>query len=188
MSEKPKAAAETAGAGPELKFDPNNYNRGTSAGNALIGKSMDEVGFLRSGVAAANGTLIAGNKSYQKVAERGGSVRFVHTRGDEYVVVVRYDIADENDPRFRVAALADNRTSEANLDWNVEALLGDFSRDDLADWNMESLLPKEANLDDPGIDYKNQFGVIVMCRNEAEQEALYNRLAAEGLNCKIVVV
>jgi predicted 3-demethylubiquinone-9 3-methyltransferase (glyoxalase superfamily) len=36
--------------------------------------------------------------------------------------------------------------------------------------------------------YKEQYGVIVMCKDEQEQEAVYNRLAEEGYECKVVAV
>lgn len=36
--------------------------------------------------------------------------------------------------------------------------------------------------------YKPQFGVIVICANEVEQKAIFERLAAEGLTLKIVNV
>lgn len=35
--------------------------------------------------------------------------------------------------------------------------------------------------------YKEQFGVIVICAGEREQRRIYNRLAREGLKCKVVV-
>ena len=36
--------------------------------------------------------------------------------------------------------------------------------------------------------YKSQFGVIVLCADEQEQQAIYNRLRGEGFNLKIVCV
>lgn len=35
---------------------------------------------------------------------------------------------------------------------------------------------------------ENQFGVIVMCPTEKDQEATYNKLTAEGYSCKVVTV
>lgn len=35
--------------------------------------------------------------------------------------------------------------------------------------------------------YREQYGVIVICSGEAEQEAVYNRLSDEGLTCRVVV-
>lgn len=36
--------------------------------------------------------------------------------------------------------------------------------------------------------YKRQYGVIVVCKDEDEQKAVFERLSAEGLTLKIVVV
>lgn len=36
--------------------------------------------------------------------------------------------------------------------------------------------------------YKEQYGVIVICVNEKEQQEIYERLLAEGLTLKIVTV
>jgi hypothetical protein len=36
--------------------------------------------------------------------------------------------------------------------------------------------------------YKQQYGVIVICENEKEQQEVYARLLAEGLKLKVVTV
>jgi hypothetical protein len=36
--------------------------------------------------------------------------------------------------------------------------------------------------------YRQQYGVIVVCKDEKEQEEVYKRLHLEGLTCKIVCV
>ena len=36
--------------------------------------------------------------------------------------------------------------------------------------------------------YKQQYAVIVMCKDEKEQEAVYDRLKAEGYTLKVVAV
>lgn len=36
--------------------------------------------------------------------------------------------------------------------------------------------------------YKPQYGVIVICTDEKEQQAIYERLNAEGLTLKVVSV
>jgi hypothetical protein len=36
--------------------------------------------------------------------------------------------------------------------------------------------------------YQEQFGVIVICRDEADQRRLYHRLSRQGLACKVVTV
>ena len=36
--------------------------------------------------------------------------------------------------------------------------------------------------------YKEQYGVIVICKDEKQQREIYERLLAEGLTLKIVAV
>ena len=46
----------------------------------------------------------------------------------------------------------------------------------------------ESNLGDVNFKYQNQYGVIVMCNSEQDQESVYNRLSGEGYTCKVVTV
>ena len=39
-----------------------------------------------------------------------------------------------------------------------------------------------------GFRYRQQYGVIVMCKNERHQARLYNVLRRRGLECKVVTV
>ena len=39
-----------------------------------------------------------------------------------------------------------------------------------------------------GFSYKQQFAVVVICKDEKEQEAIYNRLKEEGHQLKVVAV
>lgn len=36
--------------------------------------------------------------------------------------------------------------------------------------------------------YKEQYGIIVICKDEKEQQEIYDRLLAQGLTLKIVAV
>ena len=39
-----------------------------------------------------------------------------------------------------------------------------------------------------GFSYKEQYAVIVMCKDEEDQKEVYNRLSAEGYKLKVVAV
>jgi len=39
-----------------------------------------------------------------------------------------------------------------------------------------------------GFRYRQQYGVIVLCKNEREQTRVYNVLSRRGLDCKVVTV
>ena len=65
------------------------------------------------------------------------------------------------------------------LDLNVEIEDSDEGKNEEAD---------ETNLGDPNFNYKSQYGVIVMCQSEQEQENVYNQLLGMGFTCKVVTV
>lgn len=39
-----------------------------------------------------------------------------------------------------------------------------------------------------GFRYRQQFGVIVVCKSEREQQRIFNVLTRRGLTCKVVTV
>ena len=46
---------------------------------------------------------------------------------------------------------------------------------------------KEANVTtENSFNYKEQYGVIVICKDESEQEKVYNELLEKGYECKVV--
>lgn len=82
-------------------------------------------------------------------------------------------------------------------EWDWEALGNDWKEADLDDWGLdvwqteepEEKAPYEANpnFDDEGVSYQSQYGVIVHCQNEKEQEQVYKDLTDKGFKCKVVV-
>lgn len=46
----------------------------------------------------------------------------------------------------------------------------------------------ETNTSESNFSYQNQYGVIVICQSESEQEQVYNKLNNEGYTCKVVCV
>lgn len=46
----------------------------------------------------------------------------------------------------------------------------------------------ETNTSESNFNYQNQYGVIVICQSESEQEQIYNKLNNEGYTCKVVCV
>ena len=98
----------------DLKQDHLNANEGTQRGHRIIEHSIRHHGAGRSGLAASDGTLIAGNQTFQKVAELGFKIKPVHTTGDEWVVVIRDDIEAGSDDA-KLLALEDNRAAMVGI-------------------------------------------------------------------------
>jgi hypothetical protein len=84
------------------KHNPRNVN--------MIVDSIQELGCGRSILIDENGTIIAGNATYEALVEAGiTKVRVVEGAGDEIVAVQRMDLTKLEKSRL---ALYDNRTSE----------------------------------------------------------------------------
>ena len=106
--------------------------------------------------------------------------------------------------QFRLAELLPESVrkvekDQAKAEWDealVASILSDYSLEDAALAGFDS-----AELDKMAADvagdrtqepldedrYRNQYAVNVVCANEQEQQALYERLVAEGLDCRVVV-
>ncbi len=105
----------------DLTPDPMNANEGTQRGHAIIEHSLRNRGAGRSGLAASDGTMIAGNQTLSKIAELGFKIKPVHTNGNEWVVVIRDDIESGSDDA-KLLALEDNRASEVGLQYSSQQL------------------------------------------------------------------
>lgn len=134
----------------------------------------------------STGHILAGNHTLQALQRMGA----------DKAPVVWLDVDDD---RARRIMLADNRV--ADLGEYDDQALADLlsSMDDLTGTGYE---PEDLDVllsDLAGIhtadtlagtedNYKEQYGVTVICDDAAHQEQVYNQLTAEGLTCRVVTV
>jgi hypothetical protein len=135
--------------------DPHNANKGTERGQYLIDSSVEQVGLARSIVAAADGTIPAGNKTLQAAVDAGiTDVIEVETDGRALVVVKRTDWATVDSEAARKYAYLDNRASEVGLAWDAQQVLADLGAgvdlgDMFFDWEIDKVLGKVVEEFDP---------------------------------------
>lgn len=118
----------------------NNPNKGTPRGHKLIRQSLSKLGAGRSIGVSADGKTFAGNQTLEAAVELGLPITTVETWGDTLVAVKRMDVHSD-DPRFMELAIADNKTSQEGLDWDLDSL--DIALEegvDLEDWFFEGEL------------------------------------------------
>ena len=183
----------------ELKPDKRNANKGTKRGADAVAKSLRDYGAGRSVLVDRSGNILAGNQTVKAASAAGidQDVIVVETDGSQLVVVQRTDL-DRDDPKARALAIADNRAAELGLEWDpanlAELSTGldlhpFFSTAELA----EIIAPDEADASGaPGAEtlegrYKQQYGVICICKDEADQRTVYEKLTGQGLECRVVV-
>jgi len=110
---------------------------------------------------------------------------------DDYIMSAE-TLTEEEKRRFTIV----DNVGFGEWDWDI--LANEWDDAELADWGFDmSFLDRgeqedtntddEGNFDDEGIQGKNQYGVIVMCEDDAEQEKVFNTLTEQGYNCKVVV-
>lgn len=122
-----------------LVQDDHNFNKGTEAGRELMERSFKQLGAGRSIVIDKDGRIIAGNKSQQAAMAAGiKKVRIIETQGDELVAVKRTDLSLDS-KEGRELALADNLTTQINLQWDEVELQSVAAQEgiDLPDWGFE---------------------------------------------------
>lgn len=195
----------------DLIQDDHNFNKGTEQGQQLIERSFRECGAGRSVFIDKDNRLVGGNKA-QKGFKAAGKKRVVIVDSDpDTLVAVRRKDVSLDSAEGRRMALLDNLTTQVNLAWDpseIEAVQTEAPEFDVTDFgfdidNMPQVtLPggteqakNSGNEDDDEtpnnnseFKYESQYGVIVMCSSEEEQEQVYNRLTGEGFSCKVVSV
>lgn len=143
-------------------------------------KSIAEFGFITPCLIDRDNNLIAGH----------GRVAAAKELGMATVPCVYVDGLTEAQRRAYI--LADNRLGELG-EWDMEIVWGELEELKDLDFDIE-LTGFTLNTDEGGasadtdtsFNYKEQYGVIVMCADEAEQEAIYTTLTEQGYECKVV--
>lgn len=175
-----------------VQTHPRNARRGNVA---KIRASLDRWGqYQPIVVQASTGYVIAGN--HRLLAARD--------LGWEHIDAVLIDVDDDAARRI---LLVDNKSSDDAEydDEQLAELLRDLQGDfDGTGWNtdeLDALLEELTAATDDGApgaadllappeedNYSAQFGVIVHCETDTEQEQVYERLRAQGFNCRVVTV
>jgi len=176
-----------------LQPDPANARRHNPRNVGLIEEALQEVGAGRSIVIDEDGVVLAGNATIEAAGNVGiEKVRIVEASGNEIIAVRRRGLTQRQKTRL---ALFDNRAADL-ADWDPEVMAGlaKAEEDILAGMWSESEIAALAgegderdDADDAGFNYKTQFGVIVICEDEPSQRAVFDRLSAEGMTCRVVV-
>lgn len=146
-----------------------------------VANSIASFGFKVPIVIDKDNVIVCGHTRY-KAAKKLGI--------ENVPCVVADDLTEEQIKAYR---LADNKVSEL-AEWDIDLLgeeLDDIFNIDMSDFGFSFAEEAGATGDDPintdtNFNYKEQYGVIVICNNEQEQEKIYNSLTAEGYECKVV--
>ena len=128
---------------------------------------------------------------HNEIVEGHGRYEALRQMGVKEVPVIRLD--DLTDEQRKAYALAHNKLT-MNSDFDVALLDAELADIDTIDMELlgfggqESEAGTASGSNSTNFSYQEQYGVIVMCKNEQEQESIFNRLTEEGFECKVVAV
>ncbi len=139
----------------DIKPAVKNARKRTERGAGMIARSIEENGFGRSVLLAADGSLIAGTGTIDASAEVGlENVQIVDSDGTRIIAVRRTDV-EPGSERAHKLAIADNRTTD--LSEFDPAILAELSAEvDLSafwfDDELAALLADVEAVSEPGVD------------------------------------
>lgn len=105
----------------DLRPDPQNINKGSPRGHGIIEHSIRTHGAGRPGLAAKDGTMIAGSQTLEEMVALGFEIVPVHTTGKQWPVHIRDDI-EPGSEAARLMAYEDNRASQVGFVEDAEVL------------------------------------------------------------------
>lgn len=177
----------------EYENNPRNNDGAIQA----VAESIKQFGWRVPLVVDKDNIIVAGHTRYRAAQLLGL---------DRVPCLIADDLTPEQVKAYR---LADNKTAEL-AEWDFSALeielaeLSEMELDfDMSDFgfidsefdkNEEEVegdeqdeIEEEINADS-SYKYQEQYGVIVICESEEEQESTYNELMESGYKCKVVAV
>jgi hypothetical protein len=166
----------------QLRPHPDNWRIHPPGQRAALAALLRDIGYA--------GALIARELRDGSLELIDGHLRAA-TTPDQCVPVLVVDLSDD-EARLLLAAHDPLATlAEADAD-KLAALLASTPASDAALRALfDGLLPPETQGADrqPAADaLAESFQVLVQCANEAEQRAVYERLTAEGLACRLLTM
>lgn len=151
---------------------PNNPRKNDGAVDA-VAESIKQCGYCSPIVVDEDFMILAGHTRYKAMQKLGW---------EQCEVCVVPGLSDEQKKKY---IILDNKTSEF-AEWDIgkleEELVGlDFNGFDFGFDKFDS-----SNLVNDNFHYVEQYGIIVLVKDEKEQQAVYERLIDEGYNCRVV--
>lgn len=144
----------------------------------ILGQSFDEIGFCQPVNINTDGTILSGHARWMQLQREGAATVECYvpdrllTPKQEEAVIIRMN----------------KNTAGA---WDFEKLNDLFEKDDLIEWGFtdQELSFDVKKIDDHEIDIaelEDKYLIVVTCKDELEQNDLFEEFKTRELNCKIM--
>lgn len=154
----------------------NNPRQNDGAVEA-VAESIKQCGYISPIVVDEDNVILCGHTRLKALKQLGKT---------EAEIMKVEGLTEEQKKKYR---LLDNKTNEF-ADWDFDLLAGELEDIDFDgfDFGFDVEEDTQTERTDLSDEITAQFQVIVECRDEMEQEDLYNELDAKGYTCRILTL
>lgn len=168
-----------------IKVYPNNAKIHTAEQIEEIKKSIQEFGNNDPIAIDEKGFIIEGEGRYLAQKDMGVTeievIRLTHLSEEQKVAYMLVHNKLTMNTGFDIDLLEEELAKISNIDMSeFEFDIKELEEELAAEEN------KATTSADNNFNYKEQYGVIVICKDEEEQEKIYNELHDKGYECKVV--
>ena len=164
-----------------VKVYPNNAKIHTAEQTEEIKKSIQEFGNNDPIAIDENSFIIEGEGRYLAQKDMGMKeievIRLTHLNEEQKVAYMLVHNKLTMNTGFDLDLLEEELSKISSID------MKEFEFDIK---EIEEELKEEEQSQEPSFNYKEQYGVIVICKDEVEQEKVYKTLLDQGYECKVV--
>lgn len=168
-----------------IKVYPNNAKIHTAEQIEEIKKSIQEFGNNDPIAIDENGFIIEGEGRYLAQKDMGIKelevIRLTHLSEEQKVAYMLVHNKLTMNTGFDIDLLEEELAKISNIDMSEFEFDIKELEEELAAEENKANAPADNNFN-----YKEQYGVIVICKDEEEQEKVYNELHDRGYECKVV--
>lgn len=168
-----------------IKVYPNNAKIHTAEQIEEIKKSIQKFGNNDPIAIDENGFIIEGEGRYLAQKDMGIKelevIRLTHLSEEQKVAYMLVHNKLTMNTGFDIDLLEEELAKISNIDMSEFEFDIKELEEELAAEENKANVPADSNFN-----YKEQYGVIVICKDEEEQEKVYNELHDKGYECKVV--
>ena len=160
----------------EVKSNPNNPRTiKDEKFKKLVAsiKGFPEMLSLRPIVVNDDMVVLGGNMRLKACKEAGLK---------EVPIIKASDLTDEQQKEFII------KDNVGFGDWDWDMLGNEWDVEQLQDWGLDVPNFDSGEIDDLSEEIQPSFRIEVLCKDEEHQEKTYNKLIADGLECKLLTL
>jgi ParB-like chromosome segregation protein Spo0J len=160
----------------EIKFNPNNPriikdDKFKKLVQSL--KDLPEMAEVRPIVVNTDMIVLGGNMRLKAMKEAGWKD-------------VPVEIVDWDEQKQKQFIIKDN---VGFGEWDWEQLANEWDAEELGEWGLDvPAFAEEAEINDLSEHLKQTFKIEISCNDEEHQEKVYNKLIAEGYECRLLTL